>query len=162
MITSAIAFLALYMLTWPAFITLLILGILFEHNGARGWAVFSALVTMVVSYFFFGIPLTTVLLGAAAYVAIGVVWSFFRYKRHVNEVVERNKESSRSAKDRALEALHPKAMLSTITAWILVWPFSLVENFVGDIINGIQLLVQKVFRSIYHKIYDSAVSKLSE
>lgn len=162
MITSAIAFLALYMLTWPAFIALIILGILFEHNGARGWAVFSALVTMVVSYFFFGIPLTTVLLSAAAYVAIGVVWSFFRYKRHVNEVVERNKESSRATKDRALDALHPKAMLSTITAWILVWPFSLVENFVGDIINGIQLLVQKVFRSIYHKIYDSAVSKLSE
>jgi hypothetical protein len=51
-------------------------------------------------------------------------------------------------------------MLPTITAWITIWPFSLVENFVGDIINFIQDLVQKVFRGIYHKIYDSAVAAL--
>jgi hypothetical protein len=36
----------------------------------------------------------------------------------------------------------------------------LVENFVGDIITGIQTLVQKIFRGIYHRIYDSAVAAL--
>lgn len=162
MITSAIAFLAVYMLTWPAFISLLILGILFEHNGAHGWAVFSAITTMVVSYFFFGIPLTTVLLGAFTYVVIGIVWSFYRYKRYVNDIIIEHKDSSKSMKEAVLSRIHPREMLSTITAWILIWPFSLVENFVGDIITGIQLLVQKVFRKVYHKIYDSAVSQLSE
>jgi uncharacterized membrane protein len=160
MIEATIGFIAGFMLTWPALIALLVLGILFEHNGARGFAVFTTLVTMAVAYFFFSIPLMTVLLGAVAYVAIGLVWSFYRYKRHASYVVEKNKNEGQSTKERALKELHPKAMLPTITAWILVWPFSLVENFVGDIITGIQTLVQKIFRGIYHRIYDSAVAAL--
>jgi hypothetical protein len=51
-------------------------------------------------------------------------------------------------------------MWPSITAWVMIWPFSLIENFVGDIINAIQALVKKVFRGIYYKIYDSAVEAL--
>jgi hypothetical protein len=160
MIETAIAFVAGFMLSWPALIVLMILGILFEHNGARSWSVFTALVVMAVSYFFFSVPLMTVLLGAAGYVAIGLVWSFYRYKRHASNVVEEYKNATPPQKARAIADLHPKEMLGTITAWILIWPFSLIENFVGDIITGIQTLVQKVFRGIYHKIYDSAVAQL--
>ena len=157
---ATLAFLAGFLLTWPALIVLLIMGILFEHNGARNWAVFTALVVMAVSYFFFAIPLMTVLLGAVGYVVIGLIWSFYRYKRHASDVVEANKNASETARQYAIRDLHPKEMLGTITAWIVVWPFSLVENFVGDIITGIQTLVQKVFRGIYHRIYDAAVEQL--
>jgi len=139
---------------------LVILGILFEHNGARGWSVFSALLVAATAYLFFNVSLLMIAVGAVAYIAIGLVWSFYRYKRHASDVVEANKNESANVKERALRDLHPKAMLPTITAWITIWPFSLVENFVGDIINFIQDLVQKVFRGIYHKIYDSAVAAL--
>lgn len=33
-----------YLLTWPGLIALCVLGVLFEHNDSRGWAVFSGLV----------------------------------------------------------------------------------------------------------------------
>jgi hypothetical protein len=135
---------------------------LFEHNAARGWAVFTALVVLAVSYFFFNVSLLALAAYAAGYIVVGLVWSWYRYKRHAASVVAEHRDSTASQKERALAALHPKAMLSTITAWIMVWPFSLVENFVGDIINAIQLLVTKFFRGVYHSIYDAAVSALKE
>jgi len=160
MIETIFAFIAGTMLSWPALVIMIILGILFEHNGARGFAVFTALVTMVISYFFFSIPLMTIALGALAYIVIGLVWSFYRYKRHAIKVVEQYKDRELSSKSDALRDLHPTAMLSTITAWILIWPFSMVENVIGDIINSVQLLVTKVFRGLYYRIYDAAVAQL--
>lgn len=139
---------------------LAVLGILFEHNGARGWSVFSALLVAVVAYVAFSVSLLHIALGAVAYIVIGVLWSFYRYKRHADKVVETNKDASSREKEIALARLHPKAMLSTLTAWIVIWPFSFVEHFVGDIINAIQTLVTKIFRGIYHRIYDSAVAAL--
>ena len=158
--SASLAFAAGLLLTWPAFIVLVFVGVLFEHNGARGWAVFTALAVAAVSYFFFSVSLFAIAIGAVGYIVIGLIWSFWRYKRHAQKVVADNKNETPSRKERALEALHPRAMLSTITAWIIIWPFSMVENLVGDIINFIQELVTKFFRGVYHRIYDSAVSAL--
>lgn len=159
---SLFGFLAGLLLTWPAFIALVFLGILFEHNGARGWAVFAALVLAAVSYFFFHVALMSIAIGAGAYLAFGVVWSFWRYKRHAANVVEQYKDADKREKDIAIARLHPKAMLSTITAWIVIWPFSMVENVVGDLITAIQTLVSKIFRGVYHRIYDAAVGQLTK
>jgi hypothetical protein len=51
-------------------------------------------------------------------------------------------------------------MLDTITAWILIWPFSLTENLCGDIIHFIETLVKKVFKGVYNRIYENAVGQL--
>lgn len=139
---------------------LAILGILFEHNGARGWSVFTALVIAAVAYIAFDASLVSIAIGAVAYVVVGLVWSFWRYKRHAAKVVEENHNGSPGDKEYALRRLHPSAMLPTITAWILIWPFSLVEHIVGDLINAIQSLVTKFFRGVYHRIYDAAVAAL--
>lgn len=160
MFEALFTFLGAFLLTWPALAALVVLGILFEYNEASGFAAFTALGTIAVSFFFFHIPLITLGLGAVAYIAFGLFWSFYRYKRHAATVVEKNLESSSSEKERALRDLHPKAMLARITSWILVWPFSLIENFVGDFIAAVQSLVSKWFRGVYHKIYDSAVAAL--
>lgn len=159
-LAAAAGFAAGLILTWPALIVLFVLGILFEHNGARGWSVFTALVAAATAFFFFSVSLMTIAIGAVAYVIIGLVWSFWRYKRHAAKVVEENKGLDKMYRERAIERLHPKAMLPTITAWILIWPFSMVENITGDIINFIQSLVTKFFRGVYHRIYDAAVSAL--
>jgi len=160
MIETMFMFAAGFMLSWPALIVLLILGILFEHNDAHGWAVFTAMVTAAVAYFFFSVPLMTLAIGIVAYLVVGLIWSFWRYKRHVDTVVTQYKDEPSEARQRAIGRLHPKAMLSTITTWIIVWPFSMIENITSDIINAIQMLVQKVFRGIYHRIYESAVDQL--
>ncbi len=159
-IAGALGFITGLLLSWPALIGLAFIGILFEHNGARGWSVFTALVVAATSYFFFSVPLTTICIGSAIYIAVGLIWSFWRYKRHADKVVEANRDAAPRQKDRAIAELHPKAMLGTITAWIIIWPFSMVENIIGDLISAIQLLVQKIFRGIYHRIYESAIAAL--
>lgn len=158
--TAAVAFVAGLMLSWPALVVLAFLGILFEHSGSRGWSVFVALVIAAVSFFYFSVSLMSIAIGAVAYIVIGLLWSFWRYKRHVAKMIEEHKGSDANHKERVLRSLHPKEMLGTITAWIVVWPFSLVENLVGDIINFIQELVTKFFRGVYMRIYDSAVAAL--
>jgi hypothetical protein len=144
----------------PAVIVLALFGIIAEHNGSRGWAVFWALVAAAIAYFAFHVSLVTLLLGAAAYIVIGLFWSFWRYKRHASKIVEKYRTANATEKEHALRNLHPKEMLGTITAWIMIWPFSMIENVIGDLITGIQMLVTKFFRGVYHKVYDSAVAAL--
>lgn len=157
-----IGFLAGYMLTWPAFIVLCILGIILEANEEHGWAVFIGLVTATVAYFFFALSLTAIALYVAAYFAVGFMWSFWRYKRHCDKIVETYKDSTNQRdKDSAIEYMRPTRMLNKITTWVIVWPFSMIENLVGDIINVIQSAITKFFKGIYTRIFDSAASKLA-
>jgi len=147
---------------WAIFIlaALFLFGIFAEHTESSGWAIFFMILAVTVAFFTFSFSWLTLALGAVGYIVVGLLWSFWRYKRHAQKVVADNKNSSASEKQRVLERLHPKAMLGTITAWIVIWPFSMVENLVGDIINFIQELVTKFFRGVYHRIYDAAVSAL--
>lgn len=141
-------------------VVLALFGIIAEHNDSRGWSVFFMLIAAAVAYFTFSLSLGTLLLGSLGYVVIGLVWSFWRYKRHAAKIVEKFRDDTPSQKERALAQLHPKAMLGTITAWIMIWPFSMVENIMGDLITAIQMLVTKFFRGVYHRVYDSAVAAL--
>jgi hypothetical protein len=151
-----------YLLTIPGLIGLFILGILFEHNDAGGWSIFTALATIIASYFFFSIPLTLVVYYLCGYVAIGVVWSFYRYKRYITEQAQmiRNSNDTAPLKLYKAQQLHPSKQLDTITVWIISWPFSAIDNLVGDLINSIQTLVTTVFKNIYYKIYSSVMGDL--
>lgn len=141
-------------------VVLAIFGILAEHNESSGWAVFWLLLAGAVSYIAFSVSFLMLALAAVTYIVIGVLWSFWRYKRHVITHVEANRTADSRTRERILEQIHPKRMLGTITAWIVIWPFSFLDSFVGDLINFIQSLVTKFFRGIYFKIYDSAVAAL--
>jgi hypothetical protein len=151
-----------YLLTWPGLIVLFILGILFEHNNESGWAIFTALVAIPVSYFFFAIPLTLIAYYALGYIAIGVVWSFYSYKRYITDQASiiRNSNMSAYQKSQCAVKLEPKYMLDIITGLIICWPFSAVDNLVSDLINSIQTLVKTVFKNIYYKIYSSVLGDL--
>jgi hypothetical protein len=141
-------------------IVLGLLGIISEHTNSSGWSIFWLLLAGAVAFVAYNISLITLAIGAVSYVVIGLIWSFWRYKRHAQNVVKEHKDSSASEKERALSRLHPKQMVGAITAWIIVWPFSMVENLVGDLLNFIHDMVVKYFRGVYNKIYDSAVAAL--
>ena len=149
-----------YVLTWPALCLLVVLGILFEHSNWRGFAVFTALALGFSSYKYFNLTLVELATYAAAFLGIGLVFSFWRYKRHVDEQVARATHASKPERERIAAQMLPAKMWDTIVAWILVWPFSLIENLTSDIITALEMLVKKVFRGVYNKIYDSAVAKL--
>jgi hypothetical protein len=160
-LSAAAAFIGAMITSWPAIALLLVIGVLAEHNNSRGFAIFLTLVAAVVAYFLFSVSIGTLLLYATAYVLIGVCWSIWRYRSHVLNTIKEHKSGSITQKERVLRELHPKYMLGAITAWIVIWPISLIENFIGDIITGIQTLVTKVFRVFYHRIYDQAVQALT-
>ena len=147
-----------YILTWPTLCILFEFGVLFEHHNARGWAVFVGLVAMAISYFYFAVPLLAVAIYAGVYLFVGMLWSFWRYKRYVEAEVELIRAGSYLA--RSVDNLHPSRNLDTITCWILIWPISAVESITGDIINITQTLIQKVFHGVYHKIYTAATAPL--
>jgi len=151
-----------YLLTWPGLFVLFVLGVLFEHNDARGWAVFTGIGALVASFFFFGLTLSDIAFIAIGYVVVGLLWSFWRYKRYLVEQVARIKASgvSEDMKRHRAEQLHPAKNLDTITAWIIIWPFSVISSLTGDLIDLIQTLVQKVFKGVYHRMYVSATADL--
>ena len=136
------------------------LGILCEHNEAHGWSIFLLLLAAGIAYLHFSLSLSTLGIWSALYIIIGVLWSFWRYKRYAEKEIEEVKARDIHYKNIVIEKLHPKEMLGTITSWIIVWPFSMIENVIGDIIDAIKLLVTRVFRAIYYKIYESAIAQL--
>ena len=160
MIDLALAFILGWALSWPGLIALLVLGTIFEANEAHGWAMFMGVVSAVVAYFFFAIPLTTLLVYAACYLAVGFVWSFWRYKRHTDSVVDEYRGRSLEARKLAVERLQPSHMLDKITTWVLIWPFSMFENVLGDFIKIVQTFITKFFKGIYSRIYQAAVGKI--
>jgi hypothetical protein len=169
MFETMFAFIAGFLFTWPALVGLFVLGVVFEAASWRKMAVFIALIAGLSAYFYFDVPLLMLLAYAVGYLAIGVVWSFWRYKRHTAKIVAEVKEFSASYsgqhladyKERMIRAMKPSNMISTFVFWIIVWPFSFVENFIGDAIRAIEALVKQVFRGVYNRIYESAVRSLN-
>lgn len=155
-------FVAGFMLSWPALVVLFVLGVLFEHADMRGLAVLVGITSAVVAYVFFSVPVTTVIYYSIAYTVVGLCWSFYRYKRYVDERIESNKNASSITKATVLSRMHPKAMLSTIVAWVMIWPFSMVDNFTSDLIDGIKYLVSSTFNKVYLSIYKSAETSLGD
>ena len=149
-----------YFLTWPTFIILCGLGIIFESYGEHTLAMFTGIVSAVVAYFFFHIDPMSIIVYIVGYFAIGFGWCIWRYKRHASDVVDEFRNSSDYAREQAAANLHPVRMLNVLTTWVLVWPFSMVENVAGDLIKLIQTTITKVFKSIFNRIYDQAVGQL--
>jgi len=150
-----------YVVTWYGLVLLLLIGIFFEHAGSRKLAVLTGIGAMVVAYFYFDVDLKDVLVAAAVYFVIGVLWSFIRYRAFVRERVEHIKSAvpEKYKRDRAL-ALAPSNNLDRITGWIIIWPFSFVEHILGDIITAIKALVTRVFKGVYHRIYTKLTAGL--
>jgi hypothetical protein len=160
MIDAIILFVATWFITWPALVAFCLFGIWCEHGESRGFAVFWALVAGITAFFYFDVPLTSVAICSIGYVCFGIAWSFYRYKRFIVAKVETFREMT--YRIGSIEQYHPTKMLDTITAWIIIWPFSLLENLCGDIINGIETLVKKVFKGVYNRIYDNATIVLMD
>lgn len=156
MIDAILVFAAAWFVSWPALVLFFIFGVTAEHNESRGVAIFWALVAAVSSVLYFNVSIFDVGLYAVAYLVAGIVWSFYRYKRFIVAKIAQLSEINSNMN--RVGDYHPSKMLDTITAWIIIWPFSLLENLCGDIINGIESLVKGVFKGVYNRIYENAIN----
>jgi hypothetical protein len=148
--------------TLPVLIGFLVFGLFCEHNDARGWTIFALIVAGIVGLNLYHLPLILLAYAAIPYIIVGVIWSFWRYKRHVSAKVAEYQEKGNidgyTDLDNIKARLHPNKMLGTIVAWIIVWPLSFIDSFLGDIINVLESLVTTVFKRVYYSIYDKAVA----
>lgn len=160
---TIIAFAAGYLLSWPSLLALVLLGVWTEHADSRGWAVFFWLVALAISYFFFGLTLSNLPVVGAVYLALGIVWSFWRYKRYLRGVTDELKRDYPSADKtdyvrRRMAQCSPSNMASTITAWVIIWPASFIGNMLGDFMDMLQEFITKFFKGVYHRLYQSAMA----
>lgn len=162
MIETVLAFLAGWFLSWPALAILCGLGILFEHNEARGTAIFILLVSAVTAFFFFDVTAIQLATIAGIYLVVGTVWSFWRYRRYVRREVEIIKHGDYTPDVTSIKLgyLTPANNTERIVGWIIVWPFSAIDNLVGDFINLLTELVNTAFRKVYASIYEAATKGL--
>ncbi len=61
-----------------------------------------------------------------------------------------------------IERLKPSSVLDKLTTWVIVWPFSMIENVLGDFIKLVQTVITTYFKGIYNRIYNTAVGKITE
>lgn len=97
------------------------------------------------------------------YLIIGIVWSLYKWHRHVTSVIAYNikdsgswqKATERYAVKHTIEPAHNKGKL---IGWIAWWPWSLFWNLSGDFFN----IVYDGMVNAYQKITDNALKKLTE
>jgi len=150
-----------YLVSVPALIVLCMLGIWAEHASNRKTALLIGLGTIYVTYKFIGADVRDIVWYIVGYAAIGMAWSVWRYRRFVSDEVERIvskwPEVDSHIRISALENLHPKNKTSELVSWILIWPFSFVENAIGDLINAVEVFVKTYARKLYESTYHSLV-----
>jgi hypothetical protein len=87
------------------------------------------------------------------YVAIGAVWSLYRWFRRVRIIAQDyEKWYSRSLTEGQMREIQretdPSRHKSLITTWIFYWPWSLLWNVFGDIITTVFESLQKAYANI--------------
>jgi hypothetical protein len=160
MIEAVIAFFALYFFSLPALIAIAVFAVWMEHIDCRAWTMLAMALVLGIAVSLYKVPYEHLLYGAIAYIAIGTIWSFWRYKRYVAEKLEKFKkikEPRNTDKRMFVNEIDFTKMVNTIVAWIIVWPFSVIEMAISDLLDAIDTLVRTVFKRVYTAIYNSAL-----
>jgi len=149
------------------------------HEESDGWAILWMVALGAIIYHIFRIDTMTLLIGAGAYIPIGIFWSFYRWKRFCNTKVNdyNERKTARLAVDeveavqqlahweeRNLDSLKdqvsPGNNITRLVNWIIIWPFSVVENVLGDLYDMVVDLVKVHLINLYTKISSNALNNV--
>ena len=156
-----LAFVLLYILSYPVLIGLVVLGTWAEAADSNA-SVFFGICAGTVAYFMFDVSALHLVIFGFAYFITGIVWSMYRYHRYVQTTVDNfDRHMSDERKKSGMEYVAPERMSERIVAWILVWPLSMIQNLTGDIVTTLKNLVTNTLKSIYAKIHANASSKVT-
>lgn len=154
------AFVAGFLVSPYVLFSLLMLGIILEYAEWTGFAIFVGIIAAISAFLFFDVSLQTLAMASAIYVVIGLGWSFWRYRVYVNKKVNDAIVRKTKLESYEISRWSPKESIGKITAWVLIWPFSMIENIASDVIRFIETLIRDVFNRIYDSIFESAIAKL--
>lgn len=163
-----IGFITGYIISWPVLAFCLLLIVISEHNDASSFALFWATLAAGISYFYFNLALADIAWYIGAYAVIGVVWSVWRYMRYVKNYIaeeiesKSNQTSVDTIKERVMRQCSVSNMAGRVVSWIIIWPFSMIENLTKDIYDTLVAVVKNVLRKVYDAILTNMVRGITD
>lgn len=120
------------------------------------WAIFFTILILFLVWFTYSIPLSYILGFIVLYIPIGIAWSIRRFNLYCNEKV---KNYSKNDYHDLIYYIKPSNNIDKIVSWIIVWPFSLIDTTIGNIIYELEKLVKEKLYKIYDNIYKKYLPK---
>ncbi len=134
------------------------------HDDSAGWSLFWLIALSIVVFGTYPIPIHYFFIGLALYLPIGVLWSLTRWKKYCRRRVQDVAEHY--GKDwwdtEGSHWLSPSTHISKIINWIVSWPFSLLENIMGDLIDWLVDFVKIRLIFLYDKITADIISDIKK
>lgn len=160
-----------WFLNWYALIGLFLLGTFSVHNESKFFGLLFLGLFAFTAYKFFNISLENMLYYVIGYIVVGFMWSFWRYKKYVRKHVNdfNNKIGDYSGRfygndDDKYKALLKNTELSKnvdlVVFWVLVFPLSMIENLLGDLIDFVTSTVTVYLKSVYESIINSELKNV--
>lgn len=157
---------AFILLEWIWFVAALgLLGVATAHS-ATGLSVMFGLAFATLWFWVNPAPISDVLIYAILYLIIGSIWSIWRYRRYVQirmsqvsfTSFDEKRYTEKDFMDKySVRELSPERSMERIVHWILIWPFSMIENLTTDIIQVVRVFVTRGLANMYNYIYASVV-----
>jgi hypothetical protein len=167
MISTGIAFLVGFMFTIPAIVVSFIFTLYFERYERHWAAVFFEIVLLFCVSNYFDVGWGSFALSMLAFIPIGFVWSFFRWKKHCSTVVKKFEEKvkeSMSAQSSwyVRENVDPSNNVGLIVAWIILWPVSMIEQLASSMLDLLERSVLRIADLTYKKFSEEANKRIDE
>jgi uncharacterized membrane protein (UPF0136 family) len=136
-----------------------VFGIWCEHKDS-GWGLFYLILASIAAVLFFNIPLVYIAYGIPVYLFLGFVWSFYKYDRWVEVMVlEFNEHKYPPSMDEIKRRISVQHNVGMLTYWVLIWPFSFIENFIGDVLTFVSTTIKTRLNGVYDAIMEKRLSK---
>lgn len=141
----------------------------FEHHEYEGWGIFGLILLVITFYIILDINTKYLIISSILYIPLGIAWSIYRWKRHCSSVMEdydidvklAGCELDSYQKGRFIDRLKASNNITKIVNWVIVWPFSLLDNLIGDIIDFVTQVIKKHLIGIYNKISAGNIEKIN-
>ena len=163
----------------PITIGFLITAALFcEYNERHGWTVIFTGILTYIGYKLFQLTPSQLGMVVGGYLPIGFLWSFWRWKRRCDSVVEKTEERINELKSTwnghqlagridscrldAIKQITPSEQLDTLVFWVIGWPFSFIEMFLHDFVNLIERTIRAIATQTYQRITAKATARIDK
>lgn len=138
--------------------------IFFSYKDYKNWSLFFIPILGISVYGLFNLEPIFAAKCVAAYLPIGVLWSFWRWKRHGDDVMKGVSvgELNDRQKSVLIEELTPRYNVDKISSWIIAWPFSAISHIFSDIIALVSKVIREYLIEIYSKISGKHLKELNK
>jgi len=130
------------------------------HVDSTGWSLMWVALLSFLVYSAFAIPPLYAGIFAIAYLPIGGWWSGVRWKNYtttlVNAYNRKGLGKTGHSYDLLCETVNPAENKTRLGNWVVVWPFSMVDNVVGDTID----LVLSKMSGYYMRVTTAALQNV--